>query len=67
MKSENDKSFISGIWYAVQFIILSHGENTIAEDLIKQANLTKQQMIEEQKASGYENRTMMKFIRSLDI
>lgn len=65
MKKENlwDSGFISGAFYAAQFLVLEEDQPTIAAEILEAAGITREIAFKEQKSTGYRTREMNKFIR----
>ena len=61
--SKKEDEFISGVLWSAQFIACSHGEGTMAEDMLLESGFTEAQFLKEQTSSGYESRKMCKIIR----
>lgn len=57
-----DNSFIDGIWFPVQTLVLAHGQPAMARDIIKEAGLSLRQCVQTQKRSDYRMLEMLKFI-----
>ena len=57
-----DNSFIDGIWFSVQTLVLAHRQPAMARDIIKEAGLSLRQCVQAQKRSDYRMLEMMKFI-----
>ena len=54
---------IDGILYAAQFVHLSHGLTSVAQDLIRESGHSMDEFLKEQKESGFETRKMNLMIR----
>lgn len=60
---DKDKDFVEGILWAAQFIAVSHGEESLAVDLMGESGMSEKQFAKAQRESGYESRAMMPLIR----
>ena len=60
---DKDKDFVEGVLWAAQFLTVSHGENSLAENLMLESGMTEKQFTKAQRKSGYESREMMPIIR----
>ncbi len=63
-KRKDDILFNDGIWYAVQFLVIDEDEPTLARDLLKDVNMSKEEMRRCQKKSGFLDDIMREFIKS---
>ena len=54
---------IDGILYSAQFLHLSHGLTSVAQDLMNESGYSMNEFLKEQKKSGYETRRMNKIIK----
>lgn len=59
------KEFNNGLWIAIQFLVISHKENELAKQLIKETGLSKEQCFTCQMESDFENEIMYDFINSI--
>ena len=57
--------FNSGVWSAVQFLVISHNETELARQLIKESGLSKEECNLCQMDSDFENDKMYKFINNM--
>ena len=57
--------FLEGILYAVQQLVIFHGEDAYAKYIAWESGFTGEQFLAAQKNSGYENRRMNKFFRDV--
>lgn len=62
----NNDSFKSGVWFAIQELVLSHGELTIATDIAKSAGISRKEARKLQEETDFETTRMKKFIKELD-
>ncbi len=56
--------FLSGYMAACQFMAISHGLDSIAEEAMRESGYTEKEFLKVQKLSGYETRKMNSIIRS---
>jgi len=54
---------IDGILYSAQFLHLSYGLTSVAQDLMTESGYSMDKFLKEQKESGYETRKMNKIIK----
>lgn len=59
---EREKAMIDGILYSAQFVGLSHGLDTIAEELLRESGYTKTDFLESLKRSEHEANKTKKLI-----
>lgn len=55
--------FLSGVFSAMQHLVLFAGENTLAADIAKESGIKRAWALAESKLTGYEVRRMNAFIR----
>ena len=63
MSDINDIQFLNGLLFAIQELVLSYGEDTIAEELIKNSGYGLDEFLKSQKKSGFKTRKMNTFIK----
>lgn len=56
--------FLSGYLAAVQFLVIGHGMDSIAEEAMRESGYTEQEFLNAQKETGFETRKMNAIIRS---
>lgn len=61
-KDSMNSEFYQGIWFSVQFLVVDCDMPTMAKDLIKSAQLSREDCISLQKDSGSFDDEMKKFI-----
>lgn len=66
MTRKEEILFNDGVWYTIQHLVIDADEPTIAKDLVRELNLSKQEMRRAQKKSGFLDEIMRKFINSCD-
>ena len=59
----NDDGFYSGVWSAIQHLVIFHGEDSLAAMLAQEHGITKAWAIAQQKLTAFENARMNDFIR----
>lgn len=65
MEERKKDDIKDGIWIAVQFLVISHKEETLAKFLIKEAGLSKTDCYISQTLSDFQNEKMYEFINSI--
>lgn len=58
------QEFLLGYLAALQFVIISHGMDSIAEEAMRESGYTENGFLKAQKQTGYESRKMNKIIRN---
>ena len=62
---EKRRLFNEGVWYAVQHLVLSEDEPTLAQDLLRAMNVDKKEWLDIQCGTGYQNDKMKRFLKSI--
>ena len=65
-QKEEDKEllgFNSGVFYAMQYLVLEQDQPTFAAEIARESGMTKEFALKESKKTGYQVREMNKFIR----
>lgn len=57
-----DETFVDGIWFSVQHLVLVQDKPSIAADIISESGISKEECIKAQLRSGYMNERMKEFI-----
>lgn len=65
MEERKKDDIKDGIWIAVQFLVISHKDETLAKFLIKEAGLSKTDCYISQTLSDFQNEKMYEFINSI--
>ena len=58
------RAFNEGVWYAIQFLVLSEDEPSLARDIIREMNVSKDVWEDIQYGTGHGNEKMLKFLRN---
>lgn len=66
MNRKEEILFNDGVWYAIQFLVVERDEPVYARDLVRDLNLSKQEMRRCQKKSGFLDEIMYKFINECE-
>lgn len=62
-KNISNWGFNSGLWLAIQYLVVDVDEPTYATELVRISGLSYSQMVELQESSRYKNRIMRRFIK----
>ena len=63
LEDKNERQFLNGLLYAIQELVVSHGEDTIAEEFIKNSGYSLDEFLKSQKESGFQTGKMNAFIK----
>jgi hypothetical protein len=50
---DEDDNFLSGVWFCVQYLVITRRETFTAKEILNACGYTVDELIEEQKRSGY--------------
>ena len=61
--TKETNQFLSGVFYAMQYLVLEYDQPSMAAEIYKASGMTKGWTLKESKKTGYQVRKMNKFIR----
>lgn len=58
-----DDGLIKGVIFSAQYLVISHGEHTLAKYLLKESGFSRKKLLSEQAKTGYYDQEMNKIIK----